>query len=287
MPRIRTIKPEFWEDEKVAALPFGARLLFIALWNLADDKGRMRGASALIHRKVFPYDAEAPVAEWLDALVSNGLVRRYIADGQTYLDVPNFLKHQRIKKPSDSNLPPYSPTSSLPVPHQFPTGSPLVPPGTGNREQGKEPGREKESAEPGKPVSPPAATHIQVDGTPYHIPATTLKAWRGAFPGVRIEAECLKAHAWETANPKLRKVNKVRFLHNWLARAQDQAGRVVPARSVGGQAVGPRVMSPEEAVREARSIYDQKRRAFEDQFFRKHRDHPDTRQVTAVLGVRP
>ena len=29
MARIRTIKPEFWEDEKLAKLPIHARLLFI------------------------------------------------------------------------------------------------------------------------------------------------------------------------------------------------------------------------------------------------------------------
>ena len=44
MARIRTIKPEFWTDEKVVTLPFEARLLFIGMWNFCDDEG-YRGSS--------------------------------------------------------------------------------------------------------------------------------------------------------------------------------------------------------------------------------------------------
>ena len=35
MARNRMIKPEFWEDPKVALLSDKAKLLFIALWNFA------------------------------------------------------------------------------------------------------------------------------------------------------------------------------------------------------------------------------------------------------------
>ena len=39
MARIRSIKPEFWVDEKIAKLPKATALFFIALWNFADDQG--------------------------------------------------------------------------------------------------------------------------------------------------------------------------------------------------------------------------------------------------------
>jgi hypothetical protein len=48
-----------------------------------------------------------------------------------------------------------------------------------------------------------------------------LPAWTQAYPGVDLKAEIAKAHAWEMTNPKKRKVNRARFLGNWLARAQD------------------------------------------------------------------
>jgi hypothetical protein len=49
-----------------------------------------------------------------------------------------------------------------------------------------------------------------------------VMTWRVAYPGINIETEIAKAHAWEMANPKQRKVNRARFLNSWLARAQDE-----------------------------------------------------------------
>ncbi len=39
MPRIRTIKPEFWSDEKLATVSEATLLVAIGLLNLADDEG--------------------------------------------------------------------------------------------------------------------------------------------------------------------------------------------------------------------------------------------------------
>ncbi|EUA31270.1 bacteriophage gp78 domain protein [Mycobacterium xenopi 3993] len=39
MPRIRTIKPEFWDSPDTAAADLRTRLLYIAMWNWADDYG--------------------------------------------------------------------------------------------------------------------------------------------------------------------------------------------------------------------------------------------------------
>src|SRR3990167_5958977 len=41
MPRARLLKPDFFNDEKMAELPFAARLLFQALWCEADREGRL------------------------------------------------------------------------------------------------------------------------------------------------------------------------------------------------------------------------------------------------------
>jgi hypothetical protein len=48
--------------------------------------------------------------------------------------------------------------------------------------------------------------------------------WREAYPGVDVLAEVKAAHAWEVANPDRRKVNRPKFLTNWLKRAQDRGG---------------------------------------------------------------
>ena len=110
--RIRSIKPEFWEDEVMASLHPHARLLFIATWQLADKNGVLEHRPAWIKAKVFPYEdweaigkhlgstREAPGNTNFDgvlrSLIDHGFLVEFTADGRDYLYVRNFKKHQRI-----------------------------------------------------------------------------------------------------------------------------------------------------------------------------------------------
>lgn len=107
MGRIRTIKPEYWSDERMATVSLEARLLFLGLLNLADDEGRLRGHPALIRGALFPYDdiASGKVDGWLEELAASGRIQRYRVDGESYVWVRNFEKHQKIDRPSPSKLP--------------------------------------------------------------------------------------------------------------------------------------------------------------------------------------
>lgn len=107
MPRIRTIKPEFPQSETIGKLSRDARLLFIQLWTVVDDDGRCRAASRMLASLLYPYDDDAPtlIDQWLDELERNGCARRYIVDGSTYLEISNWLKHQKIDHPTKSRLP--------------------------------------------------------------------------------------------------------------------------------------------------------------------------------------
>ena len=110
MARIRTIKPEFPQSETIGRLSRDARLLFIQLWTVADDSGRARGNSRVLASLLYPYDddAKALMPAWLDELERAGCIQRYSVDGDTYLEVCNWLKHQKIDRPSASKLPPPS-----------------------------------------------------------------------------------------------------------------------------------------------------------------------------------
>jgi hypothetical protein len=105
--RIRTIKPEFWSDEKLAQCSRDARLLFMALLNHAEDHGVARANLSLIKSQVFPYDDVSPtkVGRWLGELETKNLVKRFGHDGQTFLFVTNFAKHQKIDRPGKTTLP--------------------------------------------------------------------------------------------------------------------------------------------------------------------------------------
>lgn len=110
MARIRSVKPEFWTDEKVVELSFQARLLFIGLWNFADDEGRMVYSPKRIKMQVFPADS-VDVSELVGEIQRNGMVQVYVVDGVEYLQINNFAKHQKIDKRSASKFP-VPPTSA-------------------------------------------------------------------------------------------------------------------------------------------------------------------------------
>ena len=111
MARIRSIKPEYWEDELVGRLTLAARLLFIACWNFADDEGRLRWTPELLKAHVFPFDSDLDrnaVQNLMIELERVGMVFPYEggrADQHLALIV-NFAKHQRLDRPMPSKLPP-------------------------------------------------------------------------------------------------------------------------------------------------------------------------------------
>src|SRR3954470_12573547 len=68
--RIRSIRPEFWSSEDIAALPWDVRLVFIGLWSYVDDNGVGRDNEKLIVADLFPLeeDPREGVGSPLDAL---------------------------------------------------------------------------------------------------------------------------------------------------------------------------------------------------------------------------
>lgn len=104
MARIRTVKPEFWTDEKVVECTIPARLLFIGLFNFANDLGCMERSHKRIKMQVFPadlIDCEPLIAE----LITHGLLTEYSVNGQEYLHIKGFAKHQKINRPSATKIP--------------------------------------------------------------------------------------------------------------------------------------------------------------------------------------
>ena len=113
MARIRTIKPEFPQSESMGRISRDARLLFIQIWTLCDDEGRTRAASRMLASLLFPYDDDAPklIDSWLEELEREKCIIRYQFEGQTYLQICNWLNHQKIDKPSRSKIPPFDDNS--------------------------------------------------------------------------------------------------------------------------------------------------------------------------------
>ena len=115
MARIRTIKPEFPHSESMGEVSRDARLLFILLWTLADDEGRLRGNSRMLASLLYPYDDDAPklIDGWLSELDAQSCIVRYQIAGSTYLEICNWLIHQKIDKPSRSKIPAFDESSRI------------------------------------------------------------------------------------------------------------------------------------------------------------------------------
>jgi hypothetical protein len=113
--RIRTIKPEFPQSESMGRVSRDARLLFIQIWTICDDAGRTRAASRMLASLLYPYDDDAPklIDGWLAELEHEGCIVRYQHDGSTYLEIRNWLSHQKIDKPSQSKLPAFDEGSRI------------------------------------------------------------------------------------------------------------------------------------------------------------------------------
>lgn len=121
MARIRSMKPEFWIDEKLAnSTSRDARLMYIGLWNLADEHSRLRGSPAYIKGQLFTYDDDltpSVVGRLVDELETAGAVERYEVDGETYIYLPKLARHQRLepdKVPSRLPSPPLNGHQSEP-----------------------------------------------------------------------------------------------------------------------------------------------------------------------------
>ncbi len=119
MARIRSIKPEFWSDARLALeLSRDARLLYIALWNEADDAGRFQAHPARLRGVVFPYDSDIQVQlieDSLRTLSDTGRAVLYEVDGEPYCQLTKFAEHQKINRPTPSRLPAPPNTSTPPT----------------------------------------------------------------------------------------------------------------------------------------------------------------------------
>lgn len=105
--RIRTLKPEWLDDEKLRACSCQARVLSVGLILLADDHGRGRASFAWLSSNIFHFNEDILQTDSaMRELVSVGFVRTYEVRDQHYFEIVNWKKHQRVDKPGKPRVPP-------------------------------------------------------------------------------------------------------------------------------------------------------------------------------------
>ena len=113
MPRIRTIKPEFWSSPDVAKASAVARLAYIGMWNWADDYGRGTLNLKELEGFIFPNDdiKELSVGtsenfrRVVKEVVDTFGIIIYEVHGRTYYAIPTWADHQRTERKAKSKYP--------------------------------------------------------------------------------------------------------------------------------------------------------------------------------------
>jgi len=218
--RIRTIKPSFFTDATIIGLPFEARLAFIGLWCHADRDGRLVCRARDLKLSLFP-DQPIDFSKMLSLMSDAKLIQLYTIDGEAYIQIVNFNKHQipHVKEKA----------STLPAPgeHSASTVRAPVEPLWSGKGKGREGnGVTTLASSPSAKVINGALWYpILGPRKTWPLEQEQIDEWAKLYSGVDVMAECKKALAWVSAsNLKKTERGMNRFLVNWLNRATDRGG---------------------------------------------------------------
>lgn len=108
MARKRIIDPGLWHDEGFLELSLPARLLFIALFSLADDSGRGGASTKTLGHLVFAGDgySDTEIEGFKAEIGRNVRCVFYEAEGRPCYQLTKWERWQKVRFPSPSNIPP-------------------------------------------------------------------------------------------------------------------------------------------------------------------------------------
>jgi len=172
--RMRSIKPAFFANDRLAKCTPMERLLFVGLWCYADCAGRLLVNAPKIKAAILPHD-ECDVVAMLTNLQTGGFVTLYEADGKALCQINTFGRHQRLSGSEAQSQ------SHLPAPHGLAHEKP-VDPQKPKEEEAEEKKEEDEQDEvrrffPRRPVEIPPLKQILVYANVRGIPKECAEKW--------------------------------------------------------------------------------------------------------------
>ena len=111
--RSRNIKPNFFTDSDLLECDPLARILFAGLWCYADREGRLKDSVKQLKIALLPCD-ECDVENLLEQLAGCGRIARYEVAREKYIQIKNFLIHQKPHKKEQPSIIPCLPKSGKP-----------------------------------------------------------------------------------------------------------------------------------------------------------------------------
>jgi len=201
-------------SKKINAVSEGAENLYYRLLVNTDDFGRFRAEPEIIKGQIYTIRkiSVGQVADRLQELREIGLIRLYVVDEETYLEITKFEEHQKFRSDIQKK-------EEYPVPVTYLDGPDTsriedVRVRTGSQGQGNRNINRNNNLSFNKNLK-------SWEG----ITEEDKKGWRGAYPACNIDLELKKMVEWILSNPeKGKKSNWRRFITNWLTRQQDKGG---------------------------------------------------------------
>lgn len=118
--RIRTVKPEFFQDERLydlevqTGLPI--RVIFIGMWCVSDREGRFDWNPRRLKVQILPHDEAIDFGAALTALETGGFIIKYQVGDKTLGCVPGFASHQVVNNRERDSSRPEPPELDRPKP---------------------------------------------------------------------------------------------------------------------------------------------------------------------------
>jgi hypothetical protein len=230
-PRIRTLKPEILEDEKIAMLSDSAFRLFTSMVVLSDDWGNVRADVRWLQGQVWWAHEQRPnILLALIELCRAPLISVYGVRGGTYAHLLGWEKHQRIDNRGKNRVPKTDDPDAKSIhvdesfgarvaetrgePRRLAAGSGM---GMGEEQEGD---RDSAVPEPRQNKSTEARKHKLPDGWMPDRSAVNLEAERvSAARGVDLEAQLKNLRDWAVSN-NAKKADWNATWRNWTRNAK-------------------------------------------------------------------
>lgn len=226
MARIRTLKPEFWTDEKIALLDPLTRLVFLGLISNADDYGRLIDNLKMLDGQIFPFTDDS-CAEPLETLAKLSRILRYTSkSGQNLIQIVGWKNHQKVDHPGKEILP-------------APSKEDWLQPVAGQRPVAPPPKVSRKSRDSLAKVSRTIPTTSTSTNDLLSIPATPLRKLKPApkYPGFPSEASREIHAAWirEVGGCEVPVIRKVLSDYFPLSGPMYDVGEIVDAIKAFGE----------------------------------------------------
>ena len=210
----RILKESILYSRSLSNLSWFERVMFEHLIVAVDDYGIYYADPVLLAHALFPREDNVTakmIRDGLTHMEEQHMICRYTVEGEDYLKLTSWEKHQRLR----------SSRRRFPGPDMATPG--IVRPA---EEQEQEPPQEEEDTE----ITEPEVRELPIvelplnDNTSYCVTREEAGEYAALYPAVDVQQELRNMRGWCLANPARRKTKSgvKKFINGWLSREQDR-----------------------------------------------------------------